>query len=236
MRYTITGLILTALAFLAPYIWERVMDVAPEMAWRIVFLVFMLGGIAVVLLSDPVFSRLSNPRAHPLTSMAIVACASACIAAAVWWTVVVRTAPPLWADVTVQPKQFQLHLGGAANTTQLVVTNNSKKTLYSVWLEMSSDPDDAIEDILFDTDRDSDAPMLGVGGAQISGDVLGLSVTGDDGRSYRLIRFYQLIPGVNRRVTVTGKKPIRSTAVAKIIGAVEQPEPLLTVPAKPPKQ
>jgi hypothetical protein len=88
MRTTIAGAITIALVFVAPFLWERIMSTAPEIVWRIVFFLCLLGGLTLVALSEPVYTRLLAPRAHPLTSSALVAILAATAVGGAWWFLV----------------------------------------------------------------------------------------------------------------------------------------------------
>ncbi len=89
MRQAILGLLGIGLAFAAPYFWERFMAAAPEVLVRIVMLLFALGALVWILLSDPVYTRLTSPQEHGLTSTVIVAFAGAATCAAIWWFLIV---------------------------------------------------------------------------------------------------------------------------------------------------
>lgn len=74
------------------------MNSAPELAWRLLLFVFAAGGVVGVLISDPIFTRVSQPRSHPYASTLIVGVAVGAFAAAAWWFFVGaprRTAEPL---------------------------------------------------------------------------------------------------------------------------------------------
>src|SRR5206468_10844258 len=91
MRKTILGLLVIVLAFIAPTIWERIMNQAPEWAWRGVFALFIVGGTAFVLLSDPVYLRIRVPFEYPFVSTAIIATAAAVCFGGLWYLVVMPT-------------------------------------------------------------------------------------------------------------------------------------------------
>ena len=103
MRYTLLGILGLFIAFVAPTVWERMMDAAPEPMWRIVLCLFALSAIAFVVLSDPVYLKLTKPAQHPWLSTAIVAIVSAAVAGSVWWFFVTTTTEPEQAAIVPTP-------------------------------------------------------------------------------------------------------------------------------------
>jgi hypothetical protein len=76
------------------------MNAAPAHWWHFIFFVFALCGVAAILLSDPVFSRLRNTALNPIQATAIIAVASGGVFGAAFWFLIIPYVPSVAKDIS----------------------------------------------------------------------------------------------------------------------------------------
>src|SRR5438105_5935557 len=84
MRGPFVAFLVVVVGTLGTLVLERSMSNAPEWIWRVAYSVVVVGGLAIALLSNPVFGILSDFRIHPALSTAISTTGVAMAFAAFW--------------------------------------------------------------------------------------------------------------------------------------------------------
>jgi hypothetical protein len=72
-------------ALLLPTIWDRIMSSAPPWAWNALAFAFVLVGVALLILSNPIWPRLKQAGQYPITATAVVALVLAVLGASAFW-------------------------------------------------------------------------------------------------------------------------------------------------------
>ena len=84
MRQLIFGVLIWLLTPIAPLVLDRFASAAPEWVLRLTAVAITAAGAAVVVLSEPVWSRIIAYRHFPFSSTLIVSCVSAVLLGAAW--------------------------------------------------------------------------------------------------------------------------------------------------------
>jgi len=113
-----------------------------------------------------------------------------------------------WPEsVTVYPNSgFLLSGGGWSNTTDLVVTNETRRPLFAVQVELWSDT--GRRDFSFTVDKNPDAIIMGDDRFKWNTDAFGLLAMDEKGRESVILQFYELLPGKPRHIFVSGNKGV----------------------------
>jgi hypothetical protein len=106
MRQAIAGVLLAVFGLLLPVVLDRIMSAAPEWAWRVASFLCVLVGVLVVLVSDPIFTRVRSPRLNPVSSTLIVALTAAFVVGAAWRIFVARPVFPLSVIATASDADY----------------------------------------------------------------------------------------------------------------------------------
>ena len=213
------------------------MNSAPEIAWRILFFAFVCGSVAWFVLSDPVYVRVSNPRAHPAVSTLLFAGCLAVVGAGGWWFLIAYVPA---VPVTISPRgPLVLGSGKWKSSTGVTIANQTEKHLYSVFVKFWTETAGVTsKDIQIEPPEDNpNTPIATVAGPngssiQVRSDVLIVDAVDAIGHETVWVRFYELPPRARRTLLVSGMTQPAASVFMSVLHSKEEPDGVLEQPGK----
>ena len=129
-------------------------------------------------------------------------------------------------EVSVYPDtRFLLNTGKGPNKTSVTITNECKRTVYSVFIKIWTDTEGVeLGNIKFEgIDEGKNAPKVKAGAGTIDSDVTMIDCIDKDNNVAILINYYQLSAKERRGLIVYGNAPVPSHALAKFVKYQEEP-------------